>query len=71
MDLEICYEIFKADKHTYLWYVIIVRLDLEDNIETIHIDREKLLGELYGLDDNIQQSLSMSGKVCRRCGKLL
>ena len=27
--------------------------DLEDNIKTIHIDREKLLGELHGLDDNV------------------
>ena len=48
--------------------------ELEDNIETIHVDREKLLGELHGLDDNIQhvnESLSMSGKVCPRCGKPL
>lgn len=48
--------------------------DLEDNIETIHVDREKLLGELHGLDDNVQhvnESLSMSGKVCPRCGKTL
>lgn len=48
--------------------------DLEDNIETIHVDREKLLGELHGLDDNVQhvnESLSMSGKVCPRCGKPL
>ena len=47
--------------------------DLEDNKE-IHLDHEKLLGELHGLDDNIQhvnESLSMSGKVCPRCGKPL
>ena len=49
--------------------------DLEDNIEPLHrVDREKLLGELHGLDDNIQhvnESLSMSGKVCPRCGRPL
>jgi len=48
--------------------------DLEDNIKTIHIDREKLLGELHGLDDNVHhvnESLSMSGNVCPRCGKPL
>ena len=48
--------------------------DLEDNIKTIHIDREKLLGELHGLDDNVHHvngSLSMSGNVCPRCGKPL
>lgn len=48
--------------------------DLEDNMKPLHIDREKLLGELHGLDDNIQhvnESLSMSGKVCPRCGRPL
>lgn len=47
--------------------------DLEDN-KKICLDREKLLGELHGLDDNIQhvnESLSMSDKVCPRCGKPL
>ncbi len=47
--------------------------DLEDNKE-IYLDREKLLGELHGLDDNIQhmnESLSMSSKVCPRCGRPL
>lgn len=47
---------------------------LENNIEPISVDGEKLLDELRDLDDNIRQvneSLSMSGKVCPRCGKPL
>lgn len=48
--------------------------DLENGTEHIRINREKLLDELHDLDDKLTplgESLSMSERICRMCGRPL
>ena len=48
--------------------------DLENGTEHVRIDREKLLDELHDLDDKLTplgESLSMSERICRMCGRPL